>query len=279
MRYWRHINHMGHTRHNQDGFTLIEIGIIVPLLIVALLALFDSLYLMLQSSAVERTRLDSAYDIQASLSGIEKDVMLTSQFLATKDAAISDAYPPSSNGGTWSYLGDTAETRTLILKTYASTTNPEAQDRQPIFLNQAGCDASNIYYNDVLDYNTIYFIKGGNLYKRRIIETGGALCATPHQLQSCPSLETLGTQSRDASCKADDELIAKDVSNFAVQYFDNSASTTPIDVYAASADPALLQGANAVKVSITITRKAMGKSTPVTSSIIIPRLNISRTGN
>ncbi|TAH33226.1 hypothetical protein EYC58_01185 [Candidatus Saccharibacteria bacterium] len=264
---------------NQDGFTIIEIGIIVPILIVFLLALFNSLWLLLQSSSVERTETNSAYDIQAALSIIEKDVMLSSQFLATTDSGITDAYPPTSNGNTWSYLGENSNVRALILKTYATTTNTESNERQPIFLDQVGCTAATIYYNDVLDYNTIYFVKNDTLYRRKIINTSSTTCNPAYQKQSCPSLETLGTGTRSATCQADDEPVAQNVSGFTITYYDKSNSTTPIDTYASGADPALLQTANAVKVTITISRKAMGKTTAINSTILIPRLNISRTGN
>lgn len=264
---------------NQDGFTIIEIGIIVPILIVFLLALFNSLWFLLQDSSVQRTEASSAYDIQAGLSFIEKDVMLSSQFLPTTDTGLTDAYPPTSNGNVWSYRGESSSIRALVLKTYATTTNTESNDRQPVFLNQVGCTTATIYYNDVVDYNTIYFVKSNNLYRRKIINTSSTTCDVPYQKQSCPSLETLGTGTRDPSCKVDDELIAQSVSGFVVYYYDKSNSATPIDTYASGADPALLQTANAVKITITLNRKAMGKATTVSSTILIPRLNISRTGN
>lgn len=270
---------MATSRHNQTGFTIVEVGIIVPLLLVFLVALFSTLYNLLQVSAVQRAETDSAYDIQAGLSAIEKDVMLSSQFLPVADAGIFDAYPPASNGGKWSYRGESNDIRALILRSYATTTNPESNERRPVFIDQNGCESDRIYYNDVLDYNTIYFVKNNDLYRRRIITIPPSSCSTPYQKQSCPSLETLGSGARHSSCQADDELIVNGVSSFVVTYYDKSNSTSAIDVYPTGADPDLLQTANAIKVTITTSRKAMGKTTPVSSSILIPRLNISRTGN
>lgn len=266
------------SKNNQRGFTLIEVGIVVPILLLIVLGLVSSLYFAYTIYVTERVQAQSSYDISEGLSMIEKDVSLSSQFLSTNDATTTDAYLPASNGGTWSYLGESENVRALILRTYTSTTNPESNNRSPVFVNQLGCSADRVYYNDVLDYNTIYFVSQNNLYRRRIVNsTSPSLCQTAYQAQSCPSLETLGTPTRNAACASDDELIVKDVIDFRVTYYQNSASSTPLDTYTSGGD-ALLPSSNAIEVSITTGRKSMGSVTPVRSSILIPKLNASRTG-
>lgn len=264
----------GDTIQRERGFTLIEVGIIVPLLIVSVLVIFDALFMMLSSSATERATSTSAYDIQATLNLIEKDASLTSRFLPTTDSSLTDPYPPS---GGWSYVGDGSQLRTLILRTYATTANPLASSRQPVFLDTLGCSSTTIYYNDVMTYNTIFFVKNGNLYRRRLISTSTGTCSTPYQRLSCPTSEDLAAQGimgRDSSCQADDELVVSGVSAFNIQYYDASNGTTPIDAYSGTADPSSLLDANAVDVTLTLSRKAMGKPTSVTSHIRMTKLSV-----
>lgn len=264
-------------RTSESGFTIIEVGIVVPMLIVMLLGLTSTLYFALRANVTQQVQTTSAYDIQQALSIMERDVALTSQFLDTTDTTATDAYPPSTNGGKWSYLGSGTTQRTLILRSYATTTNPDSNDRQPAFMNQVGCDADKIYYNDAIDYNTIYFLLNNNLYRRRILKpTATSPCNTPYQQQSCPSLETLKSGSRDSSCQSDDELIVSGVSEFSIDYY--GMDPDPLDAYNGTSGATTVQNATAVEIRITTTRKAMGKDAKVTSSLLMPSLNTTRTG-
>lgn len=267
------------THSKERGFTLIEVGIVAPILMVTVLGLVSTLYFALRIGATSRIEANSTYDIQEALSIMEKDVSLASQFLDMSDTNITDAYPPSSNGGKWSYLGQGSTQRALLLRSYATTSNPDSNNRQPVFVNQVGCTTDRIYYNDVVDYNTFYFILNNNLYRRRALNPSLVTCTTPYQLQSCPSLETLGTPSRNPSCQSDDELILGGVSNFSLSYYGSGDMTTPLDAYDTTTGATLVQSAAAVRVSITTNRKAMGKPTSVTSNLLMSRINVTKVGN
>ena len=86
-------------------------------------------------------------------------------------------------------------------------------------------------YNSVLSYNTIYFVKNKNLYRRIALNPSTTTCETYYQKQSCPSLDDLGGAGQDASCKADDELVATGVTNFSVDYYATPSSTSSLNVY------------------------------------------------
>lgn len=263
------------------GFTLIEIGIIVPILIVTVLILFDALFAMIRTSTVERGKIDLTYDAQNAITNIESDAVLASMYLPTVDTNVTaDPYPPTANSGAWSYLGDSTTSRVLIVRLFSTTTNPLSSDRQPAFIgNPAGaeCNTTNIYFNDVQQYNAIYFLKNGNLYRRRLIDKTTNLC-DPGQYQklSCPSQEDLAAQglgSRNATCQADDELLASDVTNFSVQYYASKLGDTPLDVYAVSADPNLVTTAADAEVSLTISRTISGETITKTSTLRMSKLN------
>lgn len=261
------------------GFTLIEIGVIVPLLISSLLVVFSALFVLLKSSSIESTSLNNVYDTQEALSTIERDATLTSQFLPTTETGIIDVYKPTTNSNTWQYYGDTltSSTRVLILRSYATVDNPQSGTRRPAYINNLGCGASTLYYNSVQSYNTIYFVKNKKLYRRITTNPTQSTCDTAYQKQSCPSTEDLG-MARDASCKADDELIATDVSNFSVTYYATPTSSSSLDVYSNTSSGTLVSTAATVKISITITRTAYGTSVPYTATTTISKQNTSTGG-
>jgi len=258
------------------GFTLIEIGIIVPILILTILVLFDALFAMIQSSNMERTKINMSYDRQIAITNIESDVVLSSTFLPVLDpSSMNDVYKPTTNGNKWSYLGSGASKRVLILKTYSTTKNPLDSSRRPVFIGNPLdelCNATNIYFNDVLQYNVIFFVENNNLYRRRIVDAATQTCEPQYQKQSCPSVVDLGA-AQHSSCKADDELLARDVSNFTVAYYASKSDTAPIDVYATGADPNLVTTAVDAEISVTITKKTSGKTMTDTSKLRLSKLN------
>lgn len=263
------------TTRRQQGYTIVELAITVPFLILTILVLFESLFLLVRSGNINRTATLMAYDTQNAISILESDAILTSTFLPTTDANITDPYKPTTDYGQWSYTGGslTSNTRVLILRAFNTTGHPLSQNRKPSFLTDFGCDPSTIYTNQALQYNIIYFVKDGTLYRRRALDTSASTCEPPYQKQSCPSLETLGTSSRDSACQADDEIIAQNVSALSVQYYPAKNSSTPIDAYNSLVEPDIVTTAAAVDVSLTITRQTYGQEVSNTSSVRISRLN------
>lgn len=261
--------------HSQKGFTIVELAIVVPILIVTVIVLFESLFSLVRSSALNRTAIDITYETQNALSAIENDTILTNTFLPTTDSAVTDPYKPTTHSGQWSYLGNEAgdPNRVLILRVYNTTGNPLSVDRKPAFLTDEGCDPSTIYFNEVLQYNLIYFVQNGTLYRRHALDTTKSTCETPYQKQSCPSLATLGLPSRHTACAADDEVVARNVREFSVQYYPSKNSTTPIAVYEPSADPDAVTAAAAVDVSLTLARPTYGQDVSNSSSIRIAKVN------
>lgn len=266
--------------HKSDGFTIIEIGIIVPILIVAVLVLFDALFAMIRATDLEHGKIDLTYDAQSAIANLESDVVLASLFLPSPDATLTtDPYPPTSNGGAWSYLGDSSTSRTLIIQTYSTTNHPLKSDRQPSFIGAPAsidCDADHIYLNEVQQYDIIYFVKNGNLYRRILTDKTTDLCVGQYQKFSCPSQADLDAQSlgaRDATCQADDEIIASNVTGFTINYYDTKTSTDDLEVYAVDADPALVTTASDAEITLTVGKKVSGKDLTQSSTLRMSKLN------
>lgn len=266
------------------GFTIIEVAVIVPILIVTALFLFQALFVMIRTSTVDRANVDMLHDSQSALAHIESDALLASDFLATPDAFLtasdspSDPYQPS---GGFTYKGSSATSRVLLARTYSTTTNPRAAARNPVYVgNPSGseCTGSNAYLNSVMQYNVIYFVKNNDLFRRKVIDSKTNTCVAQYQKRSCPSVANLaleGIGSRNAACQADDELLARDVTNFSVQYYDSSTGTTPLNVYATGASPSLLATAVNAEITISISRKAYGEAVTSTSTFRLAKINVN----
>lgn len=256
------------------GFTLVELAISVPILMLTAIFLFNIIWSTVNESNYEHVRLTMVHDKQFAMTMIESDIALASRYLAGLDAGLTDPYPPTSNGGAWSYKGDSSTSRTLLLRAYSTTANPLSASRQPVFIGSgASCDDATIYFNTVQRYTIIYFVKNGNLYRRRVVNNVTATCE-PHQYQktSCPSTEDLGT-NQHADCGADDELILHNVSNFTISYYPLKTSTVASDVYATGASTTLVTTATDVEITLGVSKNASGKPITSQSTLRISKLN------
>lgn len=263
-------------RSKESGMTLIEVGVIVPIMIVFLLVLIDAMFEMVSTANLRRNDIYSTDVIQTAFNVMEKDISLASRFLPTKDDMLGDAYPPSTNGGTWSYRGSSDTSRALIVRTYATTGNPESITRRPVFLYGPKCNTSEVFYYDVLEYNTIYFLENNNLYRRRIVDRSTPTCTAMYQKQSCPSLDDLlakGISTRDPSCEADDEIVASGVEEFSVKYYSRSSNATDMNVYSTPNTDQVID-ATAVDITLTVKKKSMNRPSVVTSTARMSKLNI-----
>lgn len=265
MRYsMRHI-----PKTSRSGFTIIELIVVTTVMLLCAFFIFNVLWSMYVTSSADKEQLTMIYDRQNAMALIESDIALTSRYLASIDSGLTDPYPPTSNGGVWSYKGDSASGRYLLLRGYSTTGNPLSSDPQPVFIGSGtSCNATNMYFNTVQRYNTIYFVKNSNLYRRRLIDSATATCTTQYQKTSCPSAADLGT-SQNAACGADDELILKNVNLFTVDYYTYKTDTSPQDVYGGGAVSTMVTGAADVEITIGTSKSVSGK---IVSSQYILRL-------
>ncbi len=266
------------------GFTLVEFAIVVPILIVTAIVLFDGLFAMIKSSTTERAQIDISYEKEAAVNAIESDNILASLYLPTNDATLTDPYTPTTNSGTWSYLGTSSTERALLMRVYSTYGSPLSSTRQPVFIGNpvgAECTGANIYFNDVQQYNVAFFIKNGNLYRRRLVDKTTLTCFAQYQKLSCPTvadLAAIGISPRNSSCDGDDELLAKNVTNFSINYYGTKTATTPLDVYAGGADPNLVTTAVDAEITLTINRTVSGQSITSTSTLRMSKLNTKPKG-
>lgn len=262
MRHIQRINpvkRFSHACHLQAGFTIVELTVVIVMLGV-LLPIFSTLFIDVYHDTYTADRVAKAtYETKQALSYMEDNVRVSNGFLAAVPTPFTDPYGPHNNGSSnseaWSYKGDSSKSRFLITKSYATNSNGLATARQPVFINTANYNCSTqMYYQPQLSFITIYFMKDTTLYKRLLTDTSTAVCPgnTQAQKQTCPPY--IAVSSRDASCGANDEILAKNVSEFSTKYYQISkdGSSTQIDPSFSSTDQTVLDPADYVIVTLTM---------------------------
>lgn len=264
-------------RTKQAGFTIVEMAVVVPILILIALAIFEALFMIVQTSNTEHVAIDLAYEKNIAMNEIESDVRLAPLFVATLDTNTAgqdpnEAASSPSPSKKWSYEGGGAGNRVLILREYSTSSNPLVSGREPVFMgNGAACFDPSVATNAIQTYNTIFFVQNQALYRRRVTDSAPSdhTCLPQYQQTSCPS----GT----SGCPAD-EVIATSVQSFDVHYYQTGDPlATELDVYSGPT-PSLVSTARSAEIDLTLSRQGGSGNVPSTISLRMATLNQDATG-
>lgn len=235
---------------SSDGFTLVEVLVIAPIMILTIIVLMSFLFNQYGQLTQEGAQLRLTTDAQLITLTMQDDVFFASAFANELNSNLVDPYAPS---GGWTY---TTTPPTIIISAPAMTANHRDPDRQPVYINTEGCDPDVISQNGVLDNNIIYFAEGTNLY-RRIVSAPStmATCGVSFLKQTCPTTNATDTCPEDT-------LLTDKLSEFSVQYYDydNTEVTIP-------------EQAQRVKVSVTLKDRAFAEDVYGSSTITLKKLN------
>lgn len=238
--------------NNEKGFTLIEILVIAPVLILVVMITMSFLFTQFGQLTEQGALLNLKTEAQTATFSMQDDLTYASSFLNTMNPNLEDTYAP--NGG---WTANTAPNKTLLISTVALTKNRRHSDRSPVYINTLGCTPDDVkQQNEELQNNIIYFTNGTNLYKRTITAPSSmSICGTSYQTQSCPEANS------GPSCRAD-RLITDKLDNIQYTYYDENNNVVT--------DPQL-----AVKITVLITLKdrANAENISATSKITVKRLN------
>lgn len=288
-------------RHSsQKGFTLIEMIIIAPIVILTIGAFISVIVNMTGDVLAARGSNVLSYDIQDTLNRIEQDVKLSTGFLATNNISFDSVNNPQGFDGTTSNFYNvntvdsdpsTSDGNILILNELATTANPLTLGNGLIYLNNTpnscSTNAAQVNQNTPMTMNVIYFIKSGSLWRRTAMPvdylTSGATTAgcskVPWQQPSCSP----GYSS--TFCKTEDIKLVdvSSINDFTIQYF-NGASTNTANTAAivpGTTTPAIvarnsaLQSATTVSASLNISKNVAGRAISQTGTIRATRLDIN----
>lgn len=228
---------------------VVIVGMIFPLFAFILSMYHDAYYLD------EKVKMSS--EASQALWYMEDNVRVAAAFKATVSSEFVDPYGPHNLGTAgaeaWSYKGDSATSRVLITKNYATTKNALNTGRQPVFKDTVDFNCTTeMSYQPQLTYISIYFVRNNTLYFRLVPDKVSLLCPgnTQQHKLSCPPYITSG---RHASCETNDEILATNVSNFSIAYYETVSEgvDAPIDASYASSDPEVLASVDYAIVTIT----------------------------
>ncbi len=240
------------TRHfNSRGVTLIELLIVVtliPLIIVSFIVVLDK---VMQDAAESTARAQLSSDVSFASDWLEKDIRTAVSFESATAPPYNDSYDPATG---WDYAGTASGNRVLILS-LPSTTLRDGTSNREITYEDGGYNCSTqMTYNPIMTYRAVYFVNEGTLYRRILTDTTTPTCNAQIQLQSCPEADKLSWPS---GCEAQDEVLATNISQFSIDYFNSNDDDPLEDVYT---DDSLLITAKTVGITLKAA-KTIGNST------------------
>lgn len=251
-----------------SGYTLVELLISMVVMAILLTAIVAQYFIMIRTTSHERVQTQTASEVQQAIALIERDITYATAIMTKAD--YEDAFSP--DGATWSYKGVGDKNRVLILRNYATTTNPLDDIREPVYLNTELCGTDDMRRSEVLTYNTIYFIDSTSqsLVRRLLVpdDAAATACAVPYQLRTCPNGPASGV-----GCFAEDEIVARGIGEFDIKYFMSPQATTEIDAYSHAAVLEEVGQASAVEVSIGVGGQSFEEAIGYRTSLRIPKIN------
>lgn len=203
-------------RLNESGFTLVEL--LITCILISILAISMAAFLTdwVQNYETTNARTSLLDDAEQALDTVTNDIRLSG-------SADDNNRWPDPNGPSGNQYGWASGVNQLVLAKVATNTS------------------GNVIFSDPNNYitlkdNEVYYLSGGNLYRRTIAsgESGDAATTT------CPPPGTSG-------CPAD-TLVASGVTSFNVTYYDASESQV---------DPA---SARSIGLAITLNKTVGGKN-------------------
>lgn len=271
----REIDKMSNTtylprRRTSAGFTLIEMLIVAPIVILVLGAVIVAIVQLTGQALAERTAAQMANDLQTSLDRIEQDVQRSGAFLATSSITITS--PQGYDNGTQPFASVPTTTNPnsgykLILNSFMTTKNPSDSTRELVYLPDQpnACASGDIEQNQASMANVIYFVSNDTLWRRTVMPADYLtdVCAgvVPWQRPSC-AIGITGTL-----CVTQDEALIQGISanNFVIRYYEDAADTTEL-ASALDTTDATRQGAldSATTIEVDISARIISSGRTVT---------------
>ena len=266
----------------QKGFTLVEMLVVAPIVILAIGAFLTVIISMTGEVLSSRGSNTLSYNIQDALNQIEQDVKQSTTFLGQNNIDLSGEAIQGYNDDATNFtnVGGTSGT-SLILNMVATTANPVSTTTDFVYLADApnACGSDQEKDNVPMTYNVVYFVKDDTLWRRTIMPENyndgtSVSCQTPWQQPSCSPGYSNGF------CKAEDIKLVEGVSSgsFFVNYFTAADNQDPDDT---ASDPGAslvdrtvaLQSAATVRVALSASQSVAGRSIDRSGTLRATRLD------
>lgn len=256
---------MHHIYSKQRGFTVPEIIVVLTIASLLLIGVVSLMIALTNSSADTIKISDQIKNNHGAISSIERDLQLTKSFLATNDttklADSNQSVSPAGSTSGWVIGGAGADSRILILQTYATTQAPQNQARTIVYYDDGigGCPVG----RDPVYNNIIYYLgSDNNLYRRTLVE---ATPSAPYcSGQTIAQVRTCGV----SPCTQKDVVVATNISRFSVQYYETPTDSTPnTSIYTGTVAEAAPLLANSTSIRVDIRSAGIGEGQGGISSL------------
>lgn len=250
-------------RHKQAGFTLVELVVVAPMVMIAIAIILSYILSMFLVTGEKNAKILMQAEAQTALFTLRDDVMFANYFQGELPPGHSD---PHKSGG-WSAYYDNA----LMFTEAAYTANRQSQDRQLVYVSNTPnpCGDGSPEGNNYSVNTIILFVDDNTLYRRVIVPDQSGNCLATYRQQTCP--ETVA----NSDCPAD-SVIAQNVKEFNLEYYTNrrtwsgDSPDTPLPKSRFEAPERFLQ---VTRADIEVVLEKMISGEPVTTSA---RISIKR---
>jgi len=262
-----------HLPSTNRGFTLVEMLIIAPIVILVIGIFVSAIITMTGDVLAVRGKNALAFNIQDALNRIDQDVKSSGGYLSTNNITLTS--PQGFDNGTAVFKNADATNGTmLILNTYATTANPLSSTRNFVYTTSPNaCNSALVSQNQKVVMNIVYFVKNNALWRRVIAPSSYATvgCSVPWQQPTCAPGYNPSTYP---FCKTQDIKLVDGVSasGFVINYYTSAAATTPIanavnNTLSDANRQTALQTASSVNVTISATKTLAGRDVSQSGTI------------
>ena len=142
----RHISHSNNSprRTSDQGFTLVELIVIAPILILVIGSIMATVISLTRASMISQGRAQIQYDVQFALDAIERDLLNSTVI-------------------------DTASSSKLLLTNIATDKGPSDNTRKPIELSTCSAATGQLALEQVLTYTNDYVASSTGLVKKNLL--------------------------------------------------------------------------------------------------------------
>lgn len=232
-------------RNKQEGFTLVELLVITPIIILAVAGTVALLINLVAENAITNAENAASAEVQNALNEIQNSLSSSSTLL-TRDSDLN-----ASDASKSDYPAGPASSEKPFAGAYIiGKTHDQVADGPAFIANDPNdCSSPDKVKNSIRPTNTIYFAQDTtssktDLKRRVITATSPAICGASIIRQSCK------ITSPPSGC-AEDAILAKDVVRFQPRYYTSSGSEIN--------DLSNLSNATAVSIELIIKRSVAGK--------------------
>lgn len=279
----------------RKGFTLVEVLVVAPIVILSIGAFIALIVTLTGNTVASRGASMMQHSLQDALDWVERDVRKSVALLAVNDITLSSANPQGymSDPGPYSSTGSTVNftninkkssggsPASLVLKQFATKNQASSLAKNDIvyLANTPNACSGNFKQNTPLYTNVIYYVNNGSLWRRTLTPTNYAaaasLCNGPvQQLPSCDR----GTAH--VYCKTQDTKLLDGIqqNDFKVSYYNAPGSMSPNLVAGSStasdaARNTALALATTVDVRLSSSKSIAGRDITKNANIRATRLN------